>query len=81
MIDYATLHRWLNRNKSQVHGAILANLDNLIRMAIMYDDYKMRVAHLENRVSDLMRSIQILNNDKVELKQSACKRFDCDGRK
>ena len=78
VIDYATLHKWLNRgNKGEIHGEIMANIDNLIRMAIMYDDATGTIRHMEGRQHDLGNSIDHLLNDCRELKLKACKTWQC----
>ena len=80
-MDYATLHKWLNRAKSTVHGSILANLDNLIRAAIMLDDVQGEIRHLKTTIDNLMRSNAILAEDKKAYRSQRCCKWDCSERK
>ena len=81
IIPYDVLHRWLNREPGVVHGDILDNIDNLIKMAAMRDDLMKTVQHMESTVRNLQTSLSILRTDLVEYKSRECSAYGCRERK
>ena len=81
IIPYSVLHGWLNREPGTVHGDILSNIDNLIKMAASRDDLLKTIQHQETTIANLQKSLGILRTDLAESRSRECAAYGCGVRK